>query len=220
VIAAQDQIEVFGEQRPAIDTVPFLGHVRADGEVGLAFLEELQDLARRATQELDLEPLKQPLELEQMRGRQVRGNGPRDREPQRSQLAASDGRCQRSGADRAVVALPQQRQHALAELRELRLRPLPAEQIATELALELLDRARQRRLRNVALFRGLGEIQLGSGRQKISNLMHFHRRCSKPHTWPSNTEIVIPDNSLPEKSRCGRRYLAPGRKVLSKASCQ
>jgi hypothetical protein len=59
--------------------------------------------------------------------------------------------------------------HALAELRSLSLRPLAAEQVASELALKLLDRTRQRGLRNVTFFGGLREIQLDGGRQKRSN---------------------------------------------------
>ena len=78
-------------------------------------------------------------------------------------------------AGRAVVALLQQRQHALAELGELRLRALAPEQVAAELALELLDRARQRGLADIALFGAAGEIEVLRDREKIPHLMHFHR---------------------------------------------
>ena len=77
--------------------------------------------------------------------------------------------------DRAVVALLQQRQHALAELGELRVRALAPEQVAAELAFELLDRARQRGLADVALFGAAGEIEVLRDREKIPHLMHFHR---------------------------------------------
>src|SRR5262249_48832146 len=73
----------------------------------------------------------------------------------------------------------EQRIHALAELSQLRLRPLAAEQVAAELLLELLDRAGQRGLRDVTFLGSLGEIQLADRRQEISDLMHFHA-CSLP----------------------------------------
>ena len=64
--------------------------------------------------------------------------------------------------------------HALPKLRQLSLRAFAAKQVAAELVLELLDGPGQRRLRHIALVRGLGEIQLADRRQEISDLMHLH----------------------------------------------
>ena len=57
----------------------------------------------------------------------------------------------------------------------MRVRPLAVEQRPAELALEKLDRPRQRRLRDVAALRGAREIQfLGDG-EEVANLVHLHR---------------------------------------------
>ncbi len=58
-------------------------------------------------------------------------------------------------------------------MREVALAP---EEVATQLFLELLDGARERRLRHVAFFRGPCEIQDARNSQEISDLMHFHRQ--------------------------------------------
>ena len=68
--------------------------------------------------------------------------------------------------------------HALTELGQLRRRPFAAEQVAAEFGLELLDRARQRGLRYIAVVGGAREIQRARHRQEISHLMHFHDRSA------------------------------------------
>ena len=82
------------------------------------------------------------------------------------------------GAECTVITLAQERQHALAEFGQLGLRSLAPKEIAAKLAFELLDRARERGLGNMAFFRGAREIQRLGDREKIADLMHFH--C-----WPA-----------------------------------
>ncbi len=74
----------------------------------------------------------------------------------------------------AVEALLHHRQHAMAEVREVREIALAPEQLAAELLLELLDGPRQRRLRDVALLGRAREIEHARHRQEISDLVHFH----------------------------------------------
>ena len=102
------------------------------------------------------------------------------REPERADLALLDGGRERAGADGAVIALLQQRQHALAKLGELGLRALAPEQIAAELAFELADGPGQRRLGDVAFLGGAREIQHPRHGEEIADLMHFHGRCAPP----------------------------------------
>src|SRR5574342_486672 len=109
-----------------------------------------------------------------MRRQQLQIDCARQGELEGSDFAALDRGRQRAGAERAVVTLLQERIQALPELGQLRLRTLAPKQVATQLVLELLDSAGERRLRDVALFGGLGEVQLADGRQEISDLMHFH----------------------------------------------
>src|SRR6516164_1354102 len=51
---------------------------------------------------------------------------------------------------------------------------LAVKQRAPKLPLQLLNRARERRLRDVALLGGTREVQLLCDCEKITNLMHFH----------------------------------------------
>src|SRR5215210_1102289 len=65
-------------------------------------------------------------------------------------------------------------------------RPLAVEQRAAELALEELDRSRQRRLRHVAALGCAGEVQfLGDG-EEVANLVHLHRLVP----WAPGTAIA------------------------------
>src|SRR5262245_11576500 len=174
MLGAEDESELFGEEWPAIETLPGIPEVCGDGELGAARLEKLDDLGRRAAQQFQLEAVEQPVELGQVGGQQLEidraGNG----KPQRAQLAALDGGGQRARAERALVALLEQRIHALAELGQLGMRPFAAEQIAAELLFKLLDGTGQRRLRHVARLCSLGEIALADRRQEVPDLVHFH----------------------------------------------
>src|SRR6516164_7187220 len=133
-----------------------------------------------AAHELHIETDEQARQLvemaEQWRKLDRAGQG----EPQRTDFAALDRRGERTRSESAFVALLEQRQHALAELGQLGLGSFPPKQVAAQLALELLDRAGQRGLRDVALLGCLGEIELAHRRQEISDLMHFH--SSNPST--------------------------------------
>ena len=102
------------------------------------------------------------------------------RDPERADLAALERRSQLPGADRGLVALLEQRMHALTEFGQLRGRPLAPEQVAAEFRLELLDRSRQRRLGNVAFVRGAREVEHARDREEVANLMHFHDRTPVP----------------------------------------
>ena len=65
--------------------------------------------------------------------------------------------------------------HHAPELGQVRVRPLAVEERPAELALEKLDRPRQRRLRDVAALGGAREVQfLGDG-EEVANLVHLHR---------------------------------------------
>ena len=80
--------------------------------------------------------------------------------------------------------------HALAELGQLH-RPLATKQIAAEFGLELLDGARQRRLRHVAVIGRAREIQRARYREEISHLVHFHDRAA-----PNSPVAKLADNAL------------------------
>ena len=115
-----------------------------------------------------------------MRRHQRRIDGARQRQPERADLAPLDGGSERAGAERAVVALLEQRQHALAEFGELCLRALAPEQIAAKLAFELADGAGERGLGDVALLGGAREIERARHREEVADLVHFHGRCAPP----------------------------------------
>ena len=62
----------------------------------------------------------------------------------------------------------------MAEIGKVREVAFPVKEWATELPFQLLDRPRERRLRDVAAFSGAREVQLLCDREKITDLMHFH----------------------------------------------
>ena len=70
--------------------------------------------------------------------------------------------------------LAQMRFDQPAEIGQMRQLALAAQQQAAKLLFELLDRAGQRRLRDMALLGRAGEIQRVGDRQKIADLMHLH----------------------------------------------
>jgi hypothetical protein len=70
--------------------------------------------------------------------------------------------------------------HALAEFGQLCGRTLAAEQITAEFAFEMFDRARERRLRDIALLGGAREVPRPRDCEEIPNLMHFHCYASGP----------------------------------------
>src|SRR5690348_7911457 len=144
----------------------------------------------------------------------------RHRELERADLAFIDHRRQGAGALRRLVTLLEQRIHLLAERREHRRRTLAAEQVAAKLRLEQLDRARQRRLRDIALLRRAREVRRARDRQEIADLMHLHsiplgdalRRSirearpvsppppdetMRPRLWPSYTPAMIASRRRP-----------------------
>src|SRR5258708_38882517 len=61
-----DELEVFGEQRPGIEPVPVVADFGGDAEFGLALLQVLADLARVAAQEAGFQPVELPLDLVEM----------------------------------------------------------------------------------------------------------------------------------------------------------
>ena len=82
---------------------------------------------------------------------------------------------ERSCADGAVVALLEKRQHALAEIGQLRLRALAAEQVAAKLTFKLADGAGERGLGHVTFLRGAREIERARHGEEVADLMHFHK---------------------------------------------
>ena len=97
---------------------------------------------------------------------------------ERADFAALEGRGQFARAVRGLIALPQQWMHALAEFGQLRSWTLAAKEVAAEFRFELLDRPRQRRLRDVALVGGAREVEHARDREEVANLMHPHGRAS------------------------------------------
>jgi hypothetical protein len=80
------------------------------------------------------------------------------------------------------------RQHHPAEFRQVRVPPLPVEKRAAKLVLELLDRARQRRLADVALLGRAGKVERPRKRDEISDVLHLHRqRPKQPRAEPAIT---------------------------------
>ena len=67
------------------------------------------------------------------------------------------------------------RAHQAAEVGQVGEMALAPEQEPAELLLELLDRAGQRRLGDVAVLGGAGEVERLAHREEVADLMHLHR---------------------------------------------
>src|SRR5262245_64230227 len=121
-----------------------------------------------------------------MRHHERRVDGVRQRKPERANLSALDGCGERSCADGAVIALLEQRQHALAEIGQLRLRALAAEQVAAELTFKLADGAGERGLGHMALLRGAREVERARDGEEVADVMHFHEERALPLSSNAN----------------------------------
>ncbi len=70
---ADDELEVFGEQRPGVEPVPLRADLGCNAEFGLALLQIFADLAGVAAQEAKFEPVELPLDLVEMRNQAATG---------------------------------------------------------------------------------------------------------------------------------------------------
>ncbi len=68
--------------------------------------------------------------------------------------------------------------HALTEFGQLRGGTFAPEKVAAEFGLQLFDRPRQRRLRDIALVGGAREVEHARDREEVANLMHLHGRAA------------------------------------------
>src|SRR5438094_8317389 len=123
MLGVQDESELLGEERPAIETLPAFTQVRGDSELGLSRLEKLDNLRRGPAQQFELQAVEQ-VELGQMPRQRLQIDRSRQCKPERPDFAALDGRSERPRAEGALVALLEQGIHALAELGQLCLGPL------------------------------------------------------------------------------------------------
>src|SRR5882724_8826270 len=120
MLGVEDEAELLGEERPAIETLPAFTQLRGDSELGLSRLEKLDNLRRGPAQQFEL----QPVELGQMPRQRLQIDRSRQCKPERPDFAALDGRSERPRAEGALVALLEQGIHTLAELGQLCLGPL------------------------------------------------------------------------------------------------
>src|SRR6516225_3684191 len=63
MLDAEDEAELLGKERPAIETLPAFTQVRGDSELGLSRLEKLDDLRHGPAHQFDLQAVEQPVEL-------------------------------------------------------------------------------------------------------------------------------------------------------------
>jgi len=70
MVFVDDELKVFGEQRPGVEPVPLLADLGGNAELGFALLEKLGDFAGVAAQKAELQAVEQPLDLVEMRNQQ------------------------------------------------------------------------------------------------------------------------------------------------------
>ena len=145
-----------------------------DGDLDFSGFEEVERPGGALTPHHELEPVEESARFPERGENQLDADRRRQRDAERAGSAFACSRGERLRRGGALEASGQDRQHAVAEFGEDRLRPLASEQFAAKLALKLLDRARERGLRDAALFRRAGEIELASDGKEVSDLIHLH----------------------------------------------
>ena len=90
-----DELKVFGEQRPGVEPVPVFADFGGNAEFGLALLQVFADLAGIAAQEAEFQPVELPLDLVEMRNQQREVDRMGQRDPERADFAALEGGRQR-----------------------------------------------------------------------------------------------------------------------------
>ena len=177
MVLVDDELKVFREQLAMFEPLPFFTDFGGNAELGFTLLEKLGDFAGVAAQKAKLQAVEQALDLVEMRNQERQIDGMGQRNPQRTDFAALEGRGKFTRASRCLITLLEQRMHALAELGQLCGGPLAAKQVATEFGLQLFDGPRQRGLRDIALVGGAREVEHTRNREEVANLMHLHGRA-------------------------------------------
>ena len=131
-------------------------------------------MASGAAPDFELKVRKVAVDLGKRPGQKLKIEGSRDGERQRRDFALLDLGGDLFGGDRAIIALLEQRLHAVAEIGQMTVAAFAPDQLTAEFILELLDRAGERGLRHVALLRRAREVQRARNGQEITNLLHFH----------------------------------------------
>ena len=155
----------------------FAGHAD-DRDFEIALFEHLDHLRRAGVDHLHLDARMLRLEPNQQVGDQLRTDRAHRADRQRRLLELLDR--PRLVARRAAAFLDglQIGQHHPPKLGQMRVAALAVEQRPAQLMLELLDRAGQRRLADVALLGGAREIERARQGDEIADLLHFHGRES------------------------------------------
>jgi hypothetical protein len=179
---------------------------RIDGRFKLAGDQPLLELRRRGVDDLQRNPGMAQLnggdEFEHL----VRRNRAHQAEPQRRLLQANEILRLPLGLVGLTVDLLQIRLDRAAELREMRIGALAVEQRPAELFFQHLDGPRERGLADIADLSRTGEIQFVAKRQKITDLMHFHRGYPGGASPNAATDFDRIERSRRGPNRMGSNY--------------
>jgi hypothetical protein len=107
MLAIDDELKSFGEQRPDVEPVPAAAKLGGDAEFGFTILEIFADLPAVTAQEAEFEPVELPLDLIEIGDEQRQIDRMRQRDAKRSNFAALQRRRQRARAACRFIALLQ-----------------------------------------------------------------------------------------------------------------
>ena len=150
--------------------------LRHHRDVEAAVVQQLAEPARHAFEQRDIDARMAMPEVVEKADAAQRADRAHQADVERRVLELEEALG--GGPDRLGVLpdLLELRAHQAAEVGQVGEMALAPEQEPAELLLELLDRARQRRLGDVAVLGGAGEVQRLADREEVADLMHFHRR--------------------------------------------
>src|SRR5437660_1706142 len=105
MLPVDDELEIFGKERPCVQPVPIFIDLGGDAEFGFPLLQEFSDLLARAAQKSEFQPVELSLDLTEMRNQdgQVYRVGKRNSEC--ADFAALERRCQRTRPGGGLEAL-------------------------------------------------------------------------------------------------------------------
>src|SRR6516164_1582516 len=201
VLATEHDEELFAEERKIVKPLVDLVRPAIDGGLQSAFEQAALKVGSARVHDLQLAAGVLRLQVPQKSDEIAGTDRAHDPELQRRAFELDETRGKPLRLLRLPLNLLEIRTHRLAELAQMRSRPLAVEQEAAELVLQELDGARERRLRHVAFLGRAGEIQLLAQGEEIPDLMHFHgdnlsacghapSQTLQPAPWPVTVGIT------------------------------
>ena len=174
VIARQQHPERLLEQRDLVERRGVRRGTRQQRQIERALLQPFGDGGRVVLDQVDADLGMGLLEADDEAGDQARPDRAHGADGEAGILQPPRRLGGLLGGGGLGPDLPQKGKHQAAEFGQMAVGALAVEQRAAQLVFELLDRPRERRLRDIAALGGAREIERFGQRHEVAHLLHFH----------------------------------------------